>query len=244
MEGRPLYRTVAAAGLAAYAVALAVLAVFHPAAPRAMFAGLIVAAVVGIVAALQWEHGIWVTLAVSVAAEVTTFWLIFLVLQLPISALDAGPGLLGFVGVWTALIASVLGAIRRRTPRDFTDRTRRKLLIGAGAVLALSLVSTSLTITNKKTVDDAAAADTTAVAMENGHDFTPKQLTATSGEEARFLVRNDDPVGHTFTVEDYDVMEIVGPGSEVVVTFTPTKAGTLKLVCDFHSDMKGEIVVS
>ena len=244
MEGRPLYRTVAAAGLAAYALALAILAVFHPAAPRPMFAILIVAAVVAAVVARTWTHGIWVTLLVALAAEVMTFWLVFLVLQFPISALDAGPGLLGFVGVWTALIASVLGAIRRNAGREFTARTQRKLVIGAGVIVVLSLVSTVLTFTSQKTVGDVEATGTTTVVMENGDEFSPSELEATSGQPVKFLVRNDDPVGHTFTVEDYDVMEIVGPGSETVITFTPTKAGTVDIKCDFHSDMTGKLVVS
>ena len=242
MEGRPLYRTVAAIGLGAHALSSVVHLVVSK---DPFFAVLLAVAAIAAGVVWSWANGIWVGLVVGILLELATFWFVFPMIQgFSVSALDAVPALIGFVGVWTAIIASILGAKRRGEARAFSDSTKKRVLMGAGAIVALAVVSTALTFANQTTVDAAEATGATTVLMHDGDKFTPEELNAETGQPMKLLLRNDDIVGHTFDVEDYDVQEVVGPGSEKVITFTPTKSGDVEFVCAFHADMKGEITVS
>ncbi len=247
MEARPLYRTVAAVGLASYALAAAIMAGIATGGDKFFFLILFVVAVGAAVAAWSWSKGIWISLVASLLLEFVTFWLVFPLIQgFTISALDFIPALLGFVGVWTAIIASILGVVRRRAPREFSDRTKRKILVGAGVIVVLSLASTALTFAGKDTVSATEAAGTTTILMRNADDFAPTTVNVSAGAPTRLLVKNEDPFAHTFTIEDkaYDINEVFGPGSEKVINFTPKGAGRIEFVCEFHPDMKGELVAA
>lgn len=245
MEGRPLYRTLAAIGLAGHALASLVHVVVGPGGDKGFFGVLLAVAVAAAVTVRSWDKGLWVSLVASLLLELATFWYVFPLAQgFAISALDAVPALIGFVGVWTAIIASILGLKRRSQAAAFTDATKRKVLIGVGVIAALGVASTALTFANKESVEASEAEGATTVLMHDGDEFTPEKLTASAGDEVKLVVRNDDPFGHTFTVEEYDVNTVVGPGSEKIITFTPTKAGTVEFVCEFHEGMKGDLVVS
>lgn len=248
MEGRSLYRTVAAIGLAAHALAALIYFAVGPGGEDGVF--FLVIAAVGLAAAAitwTWSKGIWVSLVLGLLLELATFWFVFPLFQgFALSALDAVPALIGFVGIWTAIIASILGVARRKNPRMFSDTTKRKLLIGVGVIVALAVASSALTVVNKETVSDADAAGATSLLMHNADEFSPTTLEATASEEVRLLVKNDDPFAHTFTLDKkgYDVNEVVGPGSEKIITFTAKGAGKVEYVCEFHDEMKGTLVVT
>lgn len=246
MEGRPLYRTVAAIGLAAHALSSLVHVVLVPGDDKIFFGVILVVAAVAAGVTWSWSKGIWVSLVVGILLEITTFWFVFPIAQgFALSALDAVPAMIGFVGVWTAIIASILGVMRRREPREFSDSTRKKVLTAVGVIAVLGVASTALTMTNKTSVSEAEATGATTVLMHNGDEFTPRELNAEVNKPMKLLLRNDDPFAHMFAVKGYDEPSVdVGPGSEKIVTFTPTKAGTLTFVCDFHGGMKGTIKVS
>ncbi|HVE97571.1 MAG TPA: cupredoxin domain-containing protein [Mycobacteriales bacterium] len=245
MEGRPLYRTLAAIGLAAHALSSLIHVVLVGGDDRTFFVVILAIALVAAVVTWSWSKGIWVSLVAGLLLEVATFWFVFPITQgFAISALDVVPALIGFVGVWTAIIASIRGVMTRRDARGFTDATRRKVLTGVGVIALLAVVSTALTFMNKETVSADEAAGATEVVMHDLDKFAPARLEVASGEKARFVVRNDDPIAHTFTVKEYDVNEVVGPGSSKIIEFTPTKTGKAKFLCEFHMPMKGDLVVT
>ncbi|HVF20111.1 MAG TPA: cupredoxin domain-containing protein [Mycobacteriales bacterium] len=245
MEGRPLYRTVAALGLGAHALSSLVHVILVAGEDKVFFGILLAVAAIAAAVTWSWAKGIWVSLVAGLLLEVTTFWFVFPLFQgFHLSALDAVPALIGFVGVWTAIIASIRGVMKRREGAAFTDSTKRKVLTAVVVIALLGVVSTGLTFMNKETVSAEEASGATEVVMENGDDFAPTSLEASSGEEMRVLVRNDDPFGHTFTIDEYDVNEFVGPGSEKIVTFTPTSSGKEEFYCEFHEKMTGSLVVS
>ena len=246
MEGRPLYRTVAAIGLAAHALSSAIHVVLVAGDDKVFFAVLLAAAAAAAAVTWSWDKGIWVSLIIGLALEVMTFWFVFPMAQgFALSALDAVPALIGFVGVWTAIIASIKGAMKRRESATFTDATKRKVLTVAATIVALGIVSSALTFMNKKSVSADEAAGAVTVLMHNGDDFSPTTIDATAGEQVKLLVRNDDPFAHTFDMDDdeSEISEFVGPGSEVVLTYTPKKAGRYEYFCEFHEAMKGHFVV-
>ena len=245
MEGRPLYRTVAAIGLAAHALSSVVHMLIVGGDDKPFFGVIFAIAAVAAAVTWTWAKGIWVSLVAGLLLEVATFWFIFPMAQgFTLSALDAVPALIGFVGVWTAIIASIRGVMTRREARAFSGATQRKVLMGVAVVALLAVVSTALTFTNKETISADAAAGATEVVMHDFDRFTPGKLEAPAGEPVKFVLRNDDPVAHTFTVKEYDVNEVVGPGSSKMVEFTPTKTGKMKFLCEFHAPMKGDFVVT
>lgn len=79
--------------------------------------------------------------------------------------------------------------------------------------------------------------------------FTPSQLTLTVGEEVRFRLTSED-TAHGFRILDTDVNVTVpkrGQG-DIVVTFTPEKAGRYVFECSRmcgagHNFMRGELIV-
>ncbi len=247
MEGRPLYRTVAAIGLAAHALSSLVHVGTLTGDDRSFFLVLFVVAAAAAAVTWSWTKGIWVSLVLGLALEVMTFWFVFPLVQgFALSALDAVPAMIGFVGVWTAIIASIRGVMKRREDAAFTDSTKRKLLTWVAVVAVLAVASTGLTFANKKSVSADAASGATEVVMHNGSEFSPTTLEANAGEETKFLLKNDDPFAHTFDFKDKvsKVSEVVGPGSEVIVTVDIDKPGRYEYFCEFHADMKGTMVVT
>ncbi|HVE63566.1 MAG TPA: cupredoxin domain-containing protein [Mycobacteriales bacterium] len=247
MDSRPLYRSVAAVGLAAHALSSLIHIAVVQGEDRIFFGVLLAVAAAAAAVAWSWGKGLWVSLVASLLLEVATFWFVFPLFQgFTLSALDAVPALIGFVGVWTAIVASILGLARRKSERMFTDSTQRKLLIGTGLIVVLAVASTALTFANKKTVSTAEAAGTVEVVMHDGDQFTPANLKGTAGQEMRLLLKNDDPFAHTFDLPENqgDISEVVGPGSETVVSFTPKTAGKIEYVCEFHGDMKGTMEIA
>ena len=178
----------------------------------------------------------------AVLLFMATFWLVFAIVALE-SVLDFLGSLAGVLGLLTALIGSIVGIVRRKQEAVFTAGHRKSVSIVAGVVVVLAAVSTVLTFTSQETVLAAEAAGAVPVDMKD-FEFVPKNLTATTGSATKFLVHNSDRGSHTFTVESARIDEIITPGSETLITFTPTQAGDVELTCVFHSDMKGTIKVS
>lgn len=89
----------------------------------------------------------------------------------------------------------------------------------------------------------ATAADATTAVQVNIKDlaFTPAQITVPVGGTVTWT--NDDSVPHTATAKDRAVLQsgTLQPGAQFSQTFdTP---GTFDYFCEFHANMKGEIIV-
>lgn len=80
-------------------------------------------------------------------------------------------------------------------------------------------------------------------------DFEPATLEVDAGET--IVIENKDPFGHTFTVDQLDFNEALGPGHKVEVEI-PAEGGTYVFYCVPHTstpkepsdeDMAGELTV-
>ncbi len=94
-----------------------------------------------------------------------------------------------------------------------------------------------------------AATSAPSGAVEIGADdfyFEPAQLAAQAGETVTVRVANEGAAPHTFTIDELNVDQVLNPGQEATVTFTPSQAGTLAFYCRFHrgQGMEGSLTVS
>jgi plastocyanin len=90
----------------------------------------------------------------------------------------------------------------------------------------------------------ATAADAAADAVQvdiKDLAFTPAQITVPVGGTVTWT--NDDTVPHTATAKDRSVLQsgTLEPGAQFSQTFTTP--GTFDYFCEFHANMKGEIIV-
>jgi hypothetical protein len=70
-------------------------------------------------------------------------------------------------------------------------------------------------------------------------------VTASSGD-VKLVVKNRDPILHTFTIDDLDVDVALGPWSEQVIVLTDLRPGNYGFICrvfDHATDMTGVITV-
>ena len=80
------------------------------------------------------------------------------------------------------------------------------------------------------------------VGREGSYEYDPNEMTFSAGQTITFsLVGNDDT--HTFTIEDLDVDEFLEQNETRSITVAFNTAGTYKLTCIPHPEMKGTIVV-
>ena len=74
--------------------------------------------------------------------------------------------------------------------------------------------------------------------------FDPNELTFSVGECVEFTVTAETE-SHTFTVDDLEIDESLGPGQTITFAFTFEQAGEFGLICIPHlgNDMTGTITV-
>jgi plastocyanin len=113
----------------------------------------------------------------------------------------------------------------------------------AGVLGVVSLLSLVLTITGVDSVSDAERAAADAVVEMKQTEFEPEVIELPAGEIA-VVVENDDPIVHTFTVEDLDVDEDLGAGDEKFIEFS-AEPGEYELTCEVpgHESMDAIIRV-
>jgi uncharacterized cupredoxin-like copper-binding protein len=71
-----------------------------------------------------------------------------------------------------------------------------------------------------------------------------QQIEGTQGEPLKIVVRNNDSVLHTFTIDALDIDARLGPHSETLVVIEPS-AGTYGFFCQVpgHEQMAGLITI-
>ena len=113
-----------------------------------------------------------------------------------------------------------------------------------GAVLAAVLAAATLlagcggTKTDKLTANDGP--------IESGNGITPATLTAHKGREVEIKVTNTaKDKQHGFSIDEFNVHELVDQGKTTTVKFKADKAGTFKVYCQLHNTHKmAELTVS
>lgn len=142
-------------------------------------------------------------------------------------------------GAVLAVVGSVVAGMRyRQTPKHadggWTPGERVVTVASLAALLVVGSVSGVMTVTGQHTVSalDRFAAEPMAMV---GFEFEPDEVSVPAGEEARFVVYNDDLALHTFTVDELGVDVIVKPRSEGLVEFNPERPGVYTLYCRPHT---------
>jgi plastocyanin len=162
--------------------------------------------------------------------------------------------LFGLTGLIISLVACVVGFVqyfRGAVPSEVWPSIAMTLRGIAAVVAVLALVSIVLTVLNA--TDNLSAEErgtaTLAVSAEDTK-WNVEQLEAPAGEPIRILVVNDDPILHTFTIEDdakgVDVDVKLGPWSEQIVEIDALEPGIYGYICrveGHEEDMTGALTV-
>ncbi len=77
--------------------------------------------------------------------------------------------------------------------------------------------------------------------------FTPSTIRVKAGVPVQLSIVSTDGV-HGLAIPGLNINERLDPGKQVVVNFTPAKAGRYPFLCSVlcgsgHADMKGELIV-
>lgn len=192
---------------------------------------------------LVWRFGTWSKVLSIILGGLLLFMMVGTPagegLRYPASFFDFVPSTMFLVG---ALAAIAGGAIA-----IWTRRGRRSLVGGRESAIVRSLVAGIVTVgigsavasvATNQTVDEADRAGAVEIAAAEG-DFSLTRLPLASGQTTRVLLRNEDPVVHTFTSDTLGVDQILRPGDEVLVELTPSTSGTYQFWCQPHSGEAG-----
>ena len=174
-----------------------------------------------------------VAVLLAVVIALMLFWTAF-GLAAPASFFDFVPGILVLPG---ALLALVAGVVSMRS-RSAIGEGERRAIGGIGAVLGLlALGSAVLTLTGKDTLSEVERESADAEVTLSDFEFDAEGYDLAPGDTV--LVRNDDPVLHTFTIDALDIDVTMNPGSEKLVTL-PDEPGTYVLYCAPHTSDEDE----
>lgn len=103
--------------------------------------------------------------------------------------------------------------------------------------------------------DESSSATTEATSTGKGKqtglttkdfEFSPKTLTATSGDAITITLKNEGQAEHNFSIDTLSVNQDVEPGQTQTVTFTPGATGNIEFVCKYHKGrgMTGTLTVN
>lgn len=63
--------------------------------------------------------------------------------------------------------------------------------------------------------------------------FSPDEIVVRKGQKVTLVLTSRD-VSHGFMLSAFGINEVVNPGSEVIITFTPDKTGTFEFRCSVY----------
>jgi heme/copper-type cytochrome/quinol oxidase subunit 2 len=161
----------------------------------------------------------------------------------PESFFDFATALTTTGGSLVAVVACVLGIVRRRRGSDPSARHQRRVMLGLATTFAIVVAASGfLTLTGGGTSD---AGDADAVLVASSDHFSPGTLELDAGRSIDVLVQNRDAYAHTFTVDALAIDEYIPPSRSKVVRLKITKPGTYDLYCAIigHEDMSGRLKV-
>ena len=243
--GLPFYTRVTIAGLLVFALALTgigILAmvgggveVIEDAVQGIVFYALAMIPTIGIVV-LAWRRPrilpllapIWAILMLLIIAP-----LIPNALGTFNSFFDTGLLIPAIVSLIVAGVAGIAGFLqhRRGTTRDVSTAGERWVLWATTAmVVGLMVVSGTLHLTSLESVSPDEKAVAISVDIENSA-FKPAQLTVPAGKPVKFVIKNRDLTGHSFTIEELGIDVKVLPGSEELIELSSHPAGTYVYSC-------------
>lgn len=176
-----------------------------------------------------------------------------LVLTSPEAFFDFMLTLCVLCGLGITFVASLIGFIQyfRGSVRDETSPSVAWVLRGLAAAVALaSLVSLVLTVMNATQSVSAQDREGALELTAKDTEWTVEMLDAPAGQPVRILMKNDDPILHTFTIEEgsrgVDIDERLGAWSEQIVELDALEPGVYGFICrveGHEEDMTGVLTI-
>jgi len=69
----------------------------------------------------------------------------------------------------------------------------------------------------------------------NGHPaFSAATITVTQGDKVNISVGNTTGEAHGFSIDQFNVHQVVQPGHHQTVSFTPNATGQFRIYCQLH----------
>ena len=251
--GRPFYSRLAIGGLITIVVTMVVLGIVQLASGDTANVGFLIfnITIALIVAGLIWRFGSWALVLGAIAGLLGTglSYGPYLLLSAGSinSVLDFGAAVVATVASVMALVGSVVAfaQLRRGAARIGATTLERNALRGVAAVVAvLVVVSAVVTLAARDNVAEADRAGAIEVLMKTT-EFRTADLEGKVGETLRLVLKNYDLYIHTFTIEELDIDETIGPRGEKALSLSPGKTGTFEYTCTIpgHESMTGTLTV-
>ena len=111
--------------------------------------------------------------------------------------------------------------------------------LGLGAALLTGCSGNDAESSTGRATAVAGVPDGSAFVDQNNLKFSPKELTVASGEQIYF--KNSETTVHTVTINGKN--ESGTMKHDDVFTWTAAAAGTYKITCEFHPQMKATLTV-
>lgn len=150
-------------------------------------------------------------------------------------------------GTVFVLIGSTAGLVQHVRHRTDLNGPRRASLAAGGLVVAVAIVAAYSAVATVAGIDHVSAADKRGAVILTAHNtkFDLDVVHAPAGGAATIVVRNEDPVVHTFTVDALGIDVKVGPRSEKLIKLAGVPAGMFAFRCRItgHSNMRGTLTV-
>jgi len=147
--------------------------------------------------------------------------------------------LAGFIQYFRGAVASDVSPIVMTVLRGIAA----VVFVAAGISLVLTVINAADSVSAE---DKAGALEVSAKHTE----WSVEMLDADAGQPIRILVKNDDPILHTFTIKDsdrgIDIDVKVGPWAEELVEIEALDAGAYGFICrveGHEEDMTGVLTV-
>lgn len=150
-------------------------------------------------------------------------------------------------GTLLLLVGSVAGLLQHFRHRTSPGGPRLVTLIARGVVAVVAILSVYSAVATIAGIDRVSAADRQGAVIITAHGakFDLDALHAASAGSTKIVVRNDDPIVHTFTVDGLGIDVKVGPRSEKLIQLDGATPGTYQFHCRItgHSNMRGTLTV-
>jgi hypothetical protein len=168
-------------------------------------------------------------------------------LSSPLSFFDFVPTLFGLAGAVILLAASLAGTVQhlRHRVSEASAPPRTAFIMSAAILGVVAFASAAGTALSVDSVAAAEARDAVVITADNAK-WDVKLIERSPGQPTTILVRNNDPVSHTFTVYDLDINERIGPWSEKLFEIPTRDERIFGYICRISAhkkDMTGAIIV-
>lgn len=208
------------------------------------------AVIAGAVTWIVWRFDrTWATIIGIVGSLASTLGIFFLAFGVfhVFSPLEFILGLVLVFGFFISLVAGVMVLVARFRDKTapVSEGTRfRRTVMGLTGLLAV--VSIGGFVLTRSTVSETEAQGAVAIEMAK-FEFEPSSTTVSRGQS--LFVSNSDPFAHDLVIEEFNISEYFGPGSEGIVDLGAVPPGTYTFICSLHTNpttgegMTGELTI-